>query len=109
MAQHHDRLTLAEQPVSTQFRLKDLDARRDQVYAGAYSLVDQVPRPLMADAALPLDELIPLLPKPVMFAGQGAHVYWDQILSRMGRDAELAPELPVGGSVAVLGLSLIHI
>ncbi|MBB31365.1 MAG: tRNA (adenosine(37)-N6)-threonylcarbamoyltransferase complex dimerization subunit type 1 TsaB [Gemmatimonadetes bacterium] len=80
-----------------------LDARRDQVYAGVYSLVDQVPRPLMADAALPLDELIPLLPKPVMFAGQGAHVYWDQILSRMGRDAELAPELPVGGSIAVLG------
>ena len=82
-----------------------LDARRGEVYAGVYSLDVGTLTALLPDTALPLEDLIPKLPKPVLFVGDGGMTYRNRIEASLGVDARFAPASthPSGGSIAILG------
>ena len=82
-----------------------LDARRGDVYAGVYGLNAGVLMPLLPDAAIPVGDLMPKLPRPVLIVGKGALTYRDRIEAYMGEDVRFAPGAvhPNGASVALLG------
>ena len=86
-----------------------LDARRGQVYAGMYRSGKMGPHSVLSDAVLPLEELLPLLPRPVIFAGQGAHVHKDRIMAWMEGDASIVPGFPKGGSLAAIGCVMVEL
>ena len=84
-----------------------LDARRGEVYAGAYRMDGGVPVVLIEDQAGPVQTILAQLPRPVLFTGDGACVYRAQILEHLGQDACFCPSernRPSAGAVAVLGL-----
>ena len=64
-----------------------LDARRGEVYAGVYGLDGERLVSLVADDALPVEGLLPRLPRPVRFVGEGAVVYRERILDALGEEA----------------------
>ena len=86
-----------------------LDARRGQVYAGVYRAGKRGPHSVLTDAVLPLEEVLPLLPRPVIFAGQGSYVHKDRIMEWMGGDASIVPGLPKGGSLAAIGCAKVEL
>ncbi len=87
-----------------------LDARRGGVYAGVYSLDTGVLSARLPDGAFPLEDLMPRLPKPVLFVGGGGLTYRDRIEACMGADARFAPGAahPSGASVALLGVEALR-
>ncbi|MHB1315876.1 MAG: tRNA (adenosine(37)-N6)-threonylcarbamoyltransferase complex dimerization subunit type 1 TsaB [Christensenellales bacterium] len=64
-----------------------MDARRQQVYTAFYSKSGV----RSSDAALPLQEALSGLCEPTMFVGDGAAVYRQAIIDRMGGKALFAP------------------
>lgn len=82
-----------------------LDARRGEVYAGVYSLDGGALTARLPDTALPLERLMRMLPKPVLFVGEGGMTYRDRIEACLGEDARFAPASthPSGASIAILG------
>ncbi len=83
-----------------------LDARRGEVYAGVYGLDGERLVSLVADDALPVEGLLPRLPRPVRFVGEGAVVYRERILDALGEEARFVPGAsnhPGAASVALLG------
>ena len=87
-----------------------LDARRGAVYAGVYSLDAGVLTERLQDAAFPLEDLVPRLPKPVLIVGEGGLTYRNRIEAYMGEDARFAPGAahPGGASVALLGVEALR-
>ena len=87
-----------------------LDARRGEVYAGVYSLDGGTLTARLPDTALPLEELMLKLPRPVLFVGEGSSTYRSQIEADLGRDAGFAPasNYPCGASVALLGVEALR-
>ncbi|MDE2998838.1 MAG: tRNA (adenosine(37)-N6)-threonylcarbamoyltransferase complex dimerization subunit type 1 TsaB [Gemmatimonadota bacterium] len=87
-----------------------LDARRGEVYAGVYRLDGGAMTALLPDAALPVEDLMPKLPKPVLFVGEGGWTYRSQIEACLGENAGFAPESshPCGASVALLGVEALR-
>ncbi len=87
-----------------------LDARRGDVYAGVYSLDDGALTARLPDSALPLEDLIPKLPKPVLIVGEGGSKYRNRIQAHLGEDAGFAPASnhPCGASVALLGVEALR-
>ncbi len=72
-----------------------LDARKSEVYAALYDCSSPLPSPRMVDSVLPpalfLDRLAALTGEPVVFLGDGALRYHDQIAERLGDQAIFAP------------------
>lgn len=83
-----------------------LDARRGEVYAGVYRLEGGRLVSVVADSAVPMEDLLPLLPRPVLFVGDGAQAHRSRILSSLNSDAFFAPKplnRPTAASIALLG------
>jgi tRNA threonylcarbamoyladenosine biosynthesis protein TsaB len=72
-----------------------LDARKGELYAALYDCTSPLPSPCINDCALPpaalLDQIAGLTGKPVIFLGDGAVRYADQISERLGAQAIFAP------------------
>lgn len=72
-----------------------LDARKSEVYAGLYDCSSPTPVPHISDCVLPpaafLEQVAALTAGPVIFAGDGAIRYHDQIAERLGEQAIFAP------------------
>lgn len=87
-----------------------LDARRGDVYAGVYGLEGGALKPRLPDRALPLDDLMPELPRPVLFVGEGGLTHRNRIEAHLGEHAGFAPAYnhPCGASVALLGVEALR-
>ncbi len=72
-----------------------LDARKGELYAALYDCSSPLPSPLIKDCVLPpaalLDRIAGATGNPVIFAGDGAVRYHDQIAERLGDQAIFAP------------------
>ncbi len=72
-----------------------LDARKSEVYAALYDCSVPVPSPRIADCVLPpallLDQIAGLTNQQVIFVGEGAVRYHDQIAEKLGEQAVFAP------------------
>lgn len=72
-----------------------LDARKSELYAAFYDCSSPLPSPLMAECVLSparlLDQIAALTAGPVIFVGDGAVRYHDQITERLGGRAIFAP------------------
>lgn len=83
-----------------------LDARRGDVYAGVYDLVEGMPVPRIPDRADAISNWAMDLPRPVMVVGDGAWAYREVIEDAMGREAYFAHAglgRPCAGAIALLG------
>lgn len=72
-----------------------LDARKSEVYAALFDCSTTIPTALIRDCVLPPERLLDLLGvttnAPILFCGDGAVRYHDQIAERMGRQALFSP------------------
>lgn len=72
-----------------------LDARKSEVYAALYDCSPTIPSPLINDCVLPpaafLDQIAATTGEAVIFVGEGALRYHDQIAERLGDQAVFAP------------------
>lgn len=71
-----------------------LDARRDQVYAGAYRYEDgTAPIEVIGGAALSVDAFFEMLPggERLIFTGDGATAHESEIATRFGKRARILP------------------
>ena len=59
---------------------------------------------------LPVADLLPDLPRPILLVGDGACAYREEIRAYLGSAAHFAPEafgLPCGGAIGLLGTELL--
>ena len=68
-----------------------IDARKNEVYVSRYRLRDDVLYNEFAARALPIRKAIQDIIEPCMFIGDGALLYRDTILDKLGRAAYFAP------------------
>jgi len=72
-----------------------LDARKSEAYAALYDCSAPLPSPCITDCVLPpaalLGQIAATTGEPVIFAGEGAVRYHDQIVERLGDRAIFAP------------------
>ncbi len=72
-----------------------LDARKSEVYAALYDCSSPLPSPRIYDCVLPpatlLDQLADMTGERIIFVGDGAVRYHDQIAERLGDQAVFAP------------------
>jgi tRNA threonylcarbamoyladenosine biosynthesis protein TsaB len=72
-----------------------LDARKGELYAALYDCSSPLPSPRINDCVLPpsalLDRIAAETGEPVIFVGDGAVRYRDQIADRLGEQALFAP------------------
>ncbi len=88
-----------------------LDARRGDVYAGVYRFDGRGRETLVPDRACPVADLIPLLPRPIVFVGSGTGTYREEILRVLegaARFVEGPQNRPQAASVALLGASTLE-
>lgn len=88
-----------------------LDARRNQVYAGVYTFEAGQFVSQLADCALAIEDVLDLLPTPLMLVGDGVWAHVEAIKKRFGTQAFLArKELgqPHAGAIALLGKNKIE-
>jgi len=82
--------SLSTMPVCPMF-----DARKSEVYAALYDCSSPIPTPSINDCVLSpaafLDLIALKTSQPVIFAGEGAVRYHDQIAERLGEQAVFAP------------------
>lgn len=84
-----------------------LDARRSEVYSSVYSWEDNGFRPIIECVSVKPEKLLEKLQGKVLFAGEGALLYRDNIISIMKDRAVFAAldkMVPSPANVAVLGL-----
>ena len=72
-----------------------LDARKGEVYAALYDCSAQLPSPFINDSVLPpaafIDNITAVTKEPVIFVGDGALRYHDQVVEQLGEQAVFAP------------------
>lgn len=72
-----------------------LDARKGELYAALYDCSSPLPSPRINDCVLPpaafLDQIARLTGEPIIFVGDGAVRYHDQIAEQLGDRAIFAP------------------
>jgi len=82
-------------PLTTTLVCPLLDARKGEVYAALYDCSSAIPLPRLTDCVSPpatlLDQIAATTVKPVIFVGDGAMRYHDQIAERLGDQAIFAP------------------
>jgi tRNA threonylcarbamoyladenosine biosynthesis protein TsaB len=67
------------------------DARKQQVYAGLYHWQDGLPQQLRPEVVIAPQELLATLPESTIFVGDGAQVYRQMIVERLGARAHFLP------------------
>lgn len=86
-----------------------LDARKSELYAALYDCSAAIPVPRIADCVLPpatfLDQIAAATAEQVIFVGDGARRYHDQIAERLGDQAVFAP-FPLHSPHAANGILL---
>lgn len=86
-----------------------LDARKGELYAALYDCSSPLPSPRIADCVLPpsalIDRIAAATGEPVIFVGDGAVRYHDQIADRLGEQALFAP-FPLHSPHAANGILL---
>ena len=83
-----------------------LDARREEVYAGVYEIVEALPVVKIPDRADSVTNWVKDLPRPVLMVGDGAWAYRQIVLDTLGSDAYFISSSlgrPCAGAVALLG------
>ena len=83
-----------------------LDARREEVYAGVYDIVEGLPVLKKPDRADSIKNWVQDLPRPVLLVGDGAYAYRDVIVDTLGPAAHFINASlgrPSAGAVALLG------
>lgn len=86
-----------------------LDARKKEVYAGAFAWQDGLPRALAPERVLPPERLLGEVAGPTLFIGDGATVYRTLIARQLGPGAHFLPavyEPPRAAHAALLALEL---
>ena len=82
-------------PFSSHLVCPLLDARKSEVYAALFNCTTPIPIPIISDCVMSpacfLDLLCYTTDKPVVFAGEGALRYRDQIAEKMVKRAIFAP------------------
>lgn len=82
-------------PLSNYLVCPLLDARKSEIYAGLYDLTAPIPVPIINDSVMPPECFFDLIrsntDKPVIFAGDGALRYLENIKSCFGASAVIAP------------------
>lgn len=72
-----------------------LDARKSEVYAALYDCSSPLPIPIITDCVLPpaimIEQIAAETGQPVIFTGEGALRYRDQITAHLGQRALFAP------------------
>jgi tRNA threonylcarbamoyladenosine biosynthesis protein TsaB len=72
-----------------------LDARKSELYAALFDCSSPLPSPRINDCVLSpaalLDQIAALTDQPVIFVGDGARLYHDQIAEQLGDQAIFAP------------------
>jgi tRNA threonylcarbamoyladenosine biosynthesis protein TsaB len=72
-----------------------LDARKSELYAALYDCSSHIPFPRIAECVVPptalFDQISSITGQPVIFVGEGAVRYHDQIAERFGDRAVFAP------------------
>ena len=71
-----------------------VDARRENVYAGAYETVNGILSPLIEDGHFAIDELIENLKafeRPVLFIGKDTALHEEVLIEKFGESAVIAP------------------
>jgi tRNA threonylcarbamoyladenosine biosynthesis protein TsaB len=83
---------LAMQAPCTHYPVCSLfDARKKQVYAGLYRWQDGLPQAIRPEVAVAPQLFLELLVEPTIFVGDGAQVYRELIVERLGADAHFLP------------------
>lgn len=88
-----------------------LDARKKEVYAALYEFQGGILVQLSAEAAIPIKELSARMPGKMIFTGEAAYIYREEITTQFGPEALLAPisgVLPSAASIAEIGLGMIR-
>jgi tRNA threonylcarbamoyladenosine biosynthesis protein TsaB len=82
-------------PLSITLVCPMLDARKSELYGALYDCSSPIPSPRINDCVLPpasfLDRIAAVTGQPVIFVGDGARRYHDQIAERLGDQAVFAP------------------
>ncbi|MSN24531.1 MAG: tRNA (adenosine(37)-N6)-threonylcarbamoyltransferase complex dimerization subunit type 1 TsaB [Geobacter sp.] len=72
-----------------------LDARKSEIYSGLYDCSASIPQSILKDCVMPPADFLELvftnIDQPVIFAGDGAQRYQEEIVSRFGSRATIAP------------------
>lgn len=86
-----------------------LDARKSELYGALYDCSSDIPSPRINDRVLPpatlLDQIVATTDEQVIFVGDGARCYHDQIAERLGSQAVFAP-FPLNAPRAAHGVFL---
>ena len=87
-----------------------LDARKKEVYAAIYQNQDGSLTQAMPEATIPLKDLAEKIADKIVFTGEGANLFRNEIQSLFGERAFFAPLsalVPSAASVAELGLMML--
>jgi tRNA threonylcarbamoyladenosine biosynthesis protein TsaB len=87
-----------------------LDARKNEVYAGAYRFEGNGFLPIIPETAISIKDLSKRISGKTVFTGEAAHIYRSEIENQFGESALFAPlsaSLPSAASVAEIGLEII--
>jgi tRNA threonylcarbamoyladenosine biosynthesis protein TsaB len=79
-----------------------IDARRGEVYCGAYRRVGAAVEALVSDRVAAPGRAIEQAPDPCIFVGNGARLYRDEILAAKGDGARIAPRFLQYPDAAIL-------
>lgn len=86
-----------------------LDARKKEVYAGAFAWQDGLPHATAPERVLPPERLLGEFPGPTLFIGDGATVYRTLITRQLGPRAHFLPaayDPPRAAHAALLALEM---
>jgi tRNA threonylcarbamoyladenosine biosynthesis protein TsaB len=87
-----------------------LDARKSEVYAAIYSFDGAAYAQLMPETAISIRGLAEKISGEILFTGEAAHIYRQEIVKQFGDRARFAPlsaALPSAAIVAELGLDML--
>jgi len=81
-----------------------LDAKKREVYAGCYDTAGRRPIAIEPDAVVAPEEWLAAHPGPALFLGDGAAIYRELIIGRVGERAHFAPEWTPMASSAIVAI-----
>jgi tRNA threonylcarbamoyladenosine biosynthesis protein TsaB len=84
-----------------------LDARRGEVYAAAFDLAGDLPRPTLEEGVYTPAELVARLPARCVLVGEGVALCGDEIRAGLGEGALAVPGEPAARHVGVLGARML--
>jgi tRNA threonylcarbamoyladenosine biosynthesis protein TsaB len=88
-----------------------LDARRGEIYAGAWKQNGSAPHSVLPEGVYTPDQVVASLSGACRLAGEGALLFHDALADGLGPDAEILPELegPSARHIGVLGSQMLDL